>query len=300
MISENKILGIDIGGTKISIGIIVDGEIVESIKLKTPAEGTQDEVIQQIIKGIESIPGYKDIVGIGIGAPGLIDEKRGVIFSVNNIASWKEVHLKEKLSNYFNKPVFITNDANCFAIGVKTYGEGKKYSNLVGLSLGTGVGAGIIIDNYLYSGQVSCAGEFGGLPYLDYDFETYCSGKFFKTFHHTNGDKEFKKAQKKDLKALAMFDDLGVHIGNLIKTILFVMAPQAVIIGGSVSKSYKYWEKSMWQTVHTFPYKKALENFVVEQSTVSKMSVIGAAALFKNRYEKEKMILDLDKKPGQE
>lgn len=296
MVSENKILGIDIGGTKISLGIIANGEIEHSIQLKTPAEGTQEEVIQEIIKGIESIPGYENIIGIGIGAPGLIDEKEGIIFSVNNIASWKEVHLKEHLSNYFKKPVYITNDANCFAIGVKIYGEGKKYSNLVGLSLGTGVGAGIIIDNYLYSGQVSCAGELGGLPYRDHDFETYCSGKFFKTFYGIKGDEAFKKAQKNDGQALAMFENLGIHIGNLIKTTLFVMAPQAVIIGGSVSKSYKYWEKSMWQTIHTFPYKKALENFVVEPSTISNMSVIGAVALFKNRYEKETVKLSSEAK----
>ncbi|WP_423129408.1 ROK family protein [Gaoshiqia sp. Z1-71] len=287
MLSDSKIVGIDIGGTKISIGMIANGEIVDSIKLNTPAEGTQEEVVQHIIEGIESLPCFDEAIGIGVGAPGLIDEEKGIIFSVNNIPSWKEVHLKESLSNHFNMPVYITNDANCFAIGVKMYGEGRSYSNLIGLSLGTGVGGGIIIDNYLYSGQVACAGEFGGLPYLEHDFETYCSGKFFKVFHDTKGDKAWKAALEGDAKSLRMFEELGTHVGNLIKTMLFVLAPQAVIIGGSVSKSFDLWEKSMWKTVHTFPYKKALENLVIERSTMSKMSVIGAAALFKNRYEKE-------------
>ncbi|MCW0481299.1 ROK family protein [Gaoshiqia sediminis] len=288
MLEENRIIGIDIGGTKISMGILVDGVIVNSIKLKTPAEGTQEEVVQQIIHGIESLPGYEKAVGIGIGAPGLIDEENGVIFSVNNIPSWKEVHLKEYLTDHFKMPVYITNDANCFAIGVKTYGEGQQYRNLVGLSLGTGVGAGIIIDGYLYSGQVACAGEFGGLPYRDFDFETYCSGKFFKQFHNIKGDKAYAAALEGDAQSLAMFEELGHHIGNLIKTMLFVLAPQAVFIGGSVGKSFHLWEKAMWKTVNTFPYKKALEGFVIDQSRMSKMSVIGAAALFHNRYEKDR------------
>jgi len=288
MLLENRIVGIDIGGTKISIGILVNGKIEASIKLKTPAEGTQEEVVEHIIQGIESLPGYNQAMGIGVGAPGLIDEERGIIFSVNNIPSWKEVHLKKYLYDHFKKPVFITNDANCFAIGVKTYGEGKNYSNLVGLTLGTGVGAGIIVEDMLYSGVCSCAGEFGGIPYLDADFEDYCSGKFFKRVHHTTGSEAYAKALANDRESLILFSELGSHIGNLIKTMLFVLSPEAVFVGGSVSKSFDLWKDSMWETVKTFPYKKAMEKLVIERSTLSKMSVIGAAALFQSRFEQEK------------
>ena len=288
MLLEKRIVGIDIGGTKISIGILINGKIEKSVKLKTPAEGSQEEVVKHIIQGIESLSGYEEAVGIGVGAPGLIDEKEGVIFAVNNIPSWNEVHLKKHLSDHFKKPVFITNDANCFAIGIKTYGEGQDYTNLVGLTLGTGVGAGIIVDGSLYSGKYSCAGEFGGIPYLDGDFEAYCSGKFFKNFHYTSGAEVYRLALENDEKSLALFDELGKHIGNLIKTMLFVLAPEAIFIGGSVSKSFSLWEKSMWETVNTFPYKKALENLLIQKSEMSKMSVIGAAALFKSRYEEDK------------
>ena len=292
MLSENKIVGIDIGGTKIGIGILVNGRIIESIKLKTPAEGSQEEVVQHVIRGIESLPGYHDTIGIGVGAPGLIDEKEGVIFSVNNIPSWKEVHLKSLLEQHFKKPVFITNDANCFAIGVKTYGEGQEFSNLVGLSLGTGVGAGIIVDNALYSGVCSCAGEFGGIPYLDADFETYCSGKFFKKVYGMTGSEAYEKALTNDQASLAMFNELGSHIGNLVKTMLFVLSPEAVIIGGSVSKSFDLWQNSMWKEVNSFPYRKAMENLVIEKSSMSKLSVIGAAALFQSRYELDRKEAD--------
>ncbi|RKD90267.1 ROK family protein [Mangrovibacterium diazotrophicum] len=286
MLSE-KIVGIDIGGTKISIGILVNGKIEQFVKLETPADGTKEEVMQQIVKGIESLEGYEDAAGIGIGAPGLIDEKEGVIFSVTNIPSWREVHLKSYLEDHFKKPVYITNDANCFAIGVKIYGEGQPFKNVICLALGTGVGAGVVIDGYLYSGEVAGAGEVGGLPYLDADFETYCSGKFFKQINKVDGQTVFEKAQQNDPEALKMFAEFGRHVGNLIKTTIFMMAPEAVIVGGSVSNSYEFWKDAMMESVQEFPYKKVIENFQVLKTEMNDIAVIGAAALFKNRYEQD-------------
>ena len=286
MLSE-KIVGIDIGGTKISIGILVNGKIEQFVKLETPADGTQEEVMQQIVKGIESLEGYEDAAGIGIGAPGLIDEKEGVIFSVTNIPSWREVHLKSYLEDHFQKPVYITNDANCFAIGVKIYGEGQPFKNVICLALGTGVGAGVVIDGYLYSGEVAGAGEVGGLPYLDADFETYCSGKFFKQINKVDGQTVFEKAKQNDPEALKMFAEFGRHVGNLIKTTIFMMAPEAVIVGGSVSNSYEFWKDAMLESVQEFPYKKVIENFQVLKTEMNDIAVIGAAALFKNRYEQD-------------
>jgi glucokinase len=286
MLSE-KIVGIDIGGTKIGIGLLVDGKTEQFVKLDTPADGTKEEVMQQIVKGIESLEGYEDTLGIGIGAPGLINEEEGIIFSVNNIPSWREVHLKSYLENHFNKPVYITNDANCFAIGVKIYGEGQSFKNVVCLALGTGVGAGIVVDGYLYSGSVAGAGEVGGLPYLDADFETYCSGKFFKQINQADGQSVYEKARQNDPEALKMFAEFGKHVGNLIKTTIFMLAPEAVIVGGSVSNSYEFWKDSMLETVQTFPYKKVIENLKILKTDLGDIAVVGAAALFKNRFEKE-------------
>lgn len=288
MVSE-KIIGIDIGGTKIGIGLLVNGKIEQSLKLETPSAGSQQEVIEQLIRGIESLDGYTEAIGIGIGAPGLVDEKRGVIFAVNNIPSWKEVHLKDYLERHFGKPVYMTNDANCFAIGVKMYGEGKSYSNVLCLTLGTGVGAGIIIDGYLYSGEVAGAGEVGGLPYLDADFETYCSGKFFKQLNNTDGEIEFKKAKAGDAAALKLFAGLGHHVGMLINTSIFMLAPEAVIIGGSVAKSFDLWKDAMWETVGQFPYKKVTEKLFIGTTSMTDIAVVGAAALFKNRYEQDRL-----------
>lgn len=288
MVTE-KIIGIDIGGTKIGIGLLVDGKIEQSLKLETPSSGTQEEVMEQVVRGIESLAGYQDAVGIGIGAPGLIDEKNGVIFSVTNIPSWKEVHLKSYLENRLGKPVYMTNDANCFAIGVKMFGEGKNYKNVICLALGTGVGAGIVIDGYLYSGEVAGAGEVGGLPYRDADFETYCSGKFFRILNNTDGETEFAKAKAGDAAALKLFAELGHHVGNLINTTIFMLAPEAIIVGGSVSKSFELWKDAMWETVRSFPYKKVTEKLVIEKTEMNDIAVLGAAALFKNRYEQDQV-----------
>lgn len=95
-----------------------------------------------------------------------------------NISSWKEIHLKEALESEFRVPVAINNDSNCFTLGVKMFGEGQPYANMVGVTIGTGIGAGVIIDHRLYGGEFMGAGEIGTLPYLDSDFEQYCSSFF--------------------------------------------------------------------------------------------------------------------------
>src|SRR5690606_10392508 len=119
-----------------------------------------------------------DFVGIGIGIPGLVDSSNGIALGLANIPSFQHVELKKFLTGRFSKPVFVNNDANCFAIGVHKYGVGKSFKSLVGITLGTGVGGGIVINGQLYSGLFSAAGEWCSAPYLDHNFEYYCSGKF--------------------------------------------------------------------------------------------------------------------------
>lgn len=119
-----------------------------------------------------------EVAGIGVGVPSVVDSEEGIVYNVANIPSWAEVPLKRLLQERFSVPVYINNDSNCFALGVKLFGEGRKYRNLVGMTIGTGVGTGIIINGELYSGQNTGAGEIGSLPYLSHDFEHYCSSGF--------------------------------------------------------------------------------------------------------------------------
>ena len=160
------------------LGYFLVGSSKRSEASPTTALESQELILETLAAFIESyLP--QSFAGIGIGIPGLVDAQMGIVLGLANIPSFQHVELRDFLVNRFGKPVWINNDANCFALGVHQFGIGQGFQNLVGITLGTGVGAGIIIHGKLYSGVNSAAGEWCGTPYLDRTFEDYCSGKFF-------------------------------------------------------------------------------------------------------------------------
>ncbi|UJH90151.1 ROK family protein [Antarcticibacterium sp. 1MA-6-2] len=274
----SKIVGIDIGATKIHIGLVQDSTVVRELKFSTTAGGSKEEIMSTLVQKIEEIsePG---IEGIGIGVPGLVDSKKGIIYDLENIPSWKEVHLKDYLEDHFQKPVKITNDANVFVMGEKIFGKGRPYENLVGITLGSGFGTGIIIDHKLYSGAFSSAGELGNIPYRDKTIEEYCSGKFFRDIHGTTGNEVYNLALKNDEGALKIFQEFGEHLGEALKLILYVLSPQAILLGGSVSNSFRFFEEPLVETVSSFPFKKVRDQLKIMHSNIPNISILGSAAL---------------------
>jgi glucokinase len=277
--NEQKIIGIDIGGTKIRLGLVQQGKIIEEVKLSTSAHASQEQILNQIIGGIEQLDG-KEVEGIGIGIPGLVDEEQGIVYDIQNIPSCQKVPLKKELEGYFKKQVYLTNDANSFILGEKVYGKARKYKNAVGLTLGTGLGSGIMIGEKLYSGTLSSAGELGCIPYLDQTLEDYCSGKFFLKQYGLAGQEVFQRAEQGDEQALEILGEFGHHIGEAIKIVLFAFSPEAIFLGGSVSGCYKFFKTRMKETIQSFPFRLVREQLVVELSEVENIAVLGAAALY--------------------
>lgn len=280
---QERIIGIDIGGTKIQMGVILNGVIEKKIKFPTRANAAQEEIIQDIIQQIEALE--TSFTGIGIGVPGLVDEDNGIIYDLVNIPSWQEVHLKEVLEAHFQKPVFITNDANMFALGEKYFGKGRSYRNFVGITIGTGFGSGIFINNRLYGGNYASAGELGSMPYKDSTIETYCSGKFFQQHYGSSGFELFERAQHGDPKAMQAFREYGSHLGEAIKMILLILSPEAIFIGGSVSDSFEFFEEGLRESLNAFPFKRVLNDLEILTSDVSEVSLLGAAALVQDHLE---------------
>lgn len=271
-------IGVDLGATKTKVGVIRDSAIIDELEFPTSSQGSQEQIISELISGIEKLANG-DFLGIGIGVPGLVDEEKGIIYDLCNIPSWKEVHLKNHLEGHFQKPVRITNDANAFALGEKMFGQGGPYKNMVGITLGSGFGTGIIIDHKLYSGSYSSAGELGNLPYLDKTIEDYCSGKYFFNEHGIKGDEVAKLAEKGDVEAYKIFDEYGHHLGNTIKLIMNILSPEAIFLGGSVSKSYRFYKESLHETIDSFPFKRVRDQLILEPSGTANLAVLGSAAL---------------------
>ena len=270
---------LNLGGTNISAGRIEKSVVVKSLKTDINPLGREDEIVQSIVSITESVYDNK-VKGIGIGVPSLVDIKTGIVYDVQNIPSWKKVPLKKIIEEYFNVPVYINNDDNCFAVGEKYFGKGKEFENIVGLTLGTGLGAGIIINNRLYSGKNCGAGEFGSLPYKDSILEDYCSSKFFINQYHTTGEVLYSRAQRGDRQAIDIFEEFGSYLGDAVISIMFTIDPDLIVLGGSISKSYKFFIDSLMEKLEKFPYKRNVEQLVIEKSERDDIVILGAAALY--------------------
>ncbi len=279
-----KLIGVDLGGTKVNVGLVEGNRILSNKSLKIPQDTASEwDVINVIIDLIKEQLGKHKVEGIGIGVPSIVDREKGIIHEVQNIPSWKEVPLADILIKEFGIPVFIDNDANCFAYGEFKFGIGKAYKHLVGLTLGTGMGSGIITNRHLM-GDANCgSGEFGMIPYKDGILEDYCSGKFFKNFYNSNGEELMILAREGNSMAIEAFKKFGEHLGNAVKTILYAVDPQVIIVGGSIVNSMDFFEPSLSRSIDDFAYKKVLENFEILYSKTSNIALLGAASLYYDR-----------------
>ncbi len=275
---EKAILGLDIGGTGIKGGVLINGHLEDIRSIPTPANEDQEFILETIALFIESYL-HHEIVGIGIGIPGLVNVKEGIVLGLANIPAFQHVELKKFLTERFGKPVFINNDANCFALGVHKFGVGRKFQNMVGITLGTGLGGGIVIHGNLYSGVNSAAGEWCSVSYLEHNFEHYCSGKFFDNYYNSKPKALAKQALAGDPVAIKAFDEFGHHLGELFKHILYTLAPEAIVLGGSIRKTYPLFKKSLHKTLSTFNYPTVLKNLQIILSELDETAIHGAVAL---------------------
>ncbi len=270
-------IGVDLGGTNIRAGFIDQKTIIKSIANPLHDKDDLSSTLDQLKSIIRSVfqPG---VSGIGLGVPSVVDLDKGIVRDVVNIPSWKEVPLRDILEKEFNVPVFINNDSNCFALGEKYYGHGQQHKTFVGITLGTGIGSGIIIDDRLYSGYNCGAGEIGYLPYKDHDFEYYCGANFFKTIHHTSGKQTFLDAQNHDSSALALWDEFGSHLGIALRSVVYAYDPEAIILGGAISKALPYFEKQMLVSLNHIHFPNSVARLKIYVSEVEHIAMLGAAA----------------------
>jgi glucokinase len=278
-VSGPAVIGVDLGGTNVRAGLVVEGRLAGVRSVPVRGQGAEGDVLEDLFSAVDAII-RPDVAGIGAGVPSIIDLKTGTVYDVQNIPSWKKVPLKAILEERYRLPVYVNNDANCFAAGEKHFGKLGPYDNAVGLIVGTGLGAGIIANGRLYSG-ISCgAGEFGMLPYLDRNFEAYASGQFFRHVHGTSGREVAERAGRGEAKALEIFSEFGRHIGEAVKAICYAVDPEIIVLGGSVSKSYGHFQAALWRAFQSYAYSLAKERLKIEVSETENIAILGAAALY--------------------
>ena len=271
-------IAIDLGGTNVRVAsVLPDGQFGRILSEPCLATGSETEVLEQLYRLIDDLFCH-EVDGIGIGVPSVVDTEKGIVYNVVGIPSWQEVHLKDLLEARYHVPAAVDNDCNCFALGVTRFGKDGSHKEAFCVTLGTGVGGSLVVDGRLYHGRNAGAGEIGSIPYLDRDYEYYCSSRFFVGKGTTGKDTAIAAAAG-DPSALAIMEEFGGHIGKLIQMIMFAYDPAVIILGGSISKAFSLYCEPMWKVIREFPYPKSVENLDLYSTDLDNPGILGAALL---------------------
>ncbi|WP_052262393.1 ROK family protein [Pseudoalteromonas luteoviolacea] len=281
---SGMVVCIDLGGTKALCGIAKQGHIASVKRYPVPASGSKQAVTDYIIELVRKTI-TEECVGVAIGIPGVVNSATGEVFEVTNIPAWRDVPLSQVLCERFNVPVLVHNDVNCFTYGEYRYGEhGGKLApckNILGVCLGTGLGAGVVIDRQLYTGRYGLAGEFGSAPYLGKTIEDYCSGQFFKQ-RGTDGELEYLSAKAGNVQSLKLFEQLGTHLGIAFAHMQLAYDPDVIVMGGSVTQAFDLFGERMFASFTQYEQCKQLN---IRVSQLPHAALLGAFALFEQKYK---------------
>jgi glucokinase len=262
--TENIVAGIDIGGTKVAIGLAdADGRHLSITRIATNVALGPRRIVEKIIETLDRmlIECGRPTTAIGIGCGGPLDRQRGLILSPPNLPGWDKFPVVELLQNHFRVPVLLDNDANVAAIGEHQHGAGRGIHDLVYLTISTGIGGGVIIANRVLYGVCDGAGEIGHITILPEGpvcgcgargcLESLCSGTSIarraREKISSSGQETILRASEISAKTVAeaagngdglageVWDETIYYLAIGIANVLNTLAPEVVILGGGVS-----------------------------------------------------------------
>ncbi|MGL4990654.1 MAG: ROK family protein [Sarcina sp.] len=290
-------LAIDIGGTNIKYGIVdSEGRIIEKNKIKTKKNG--DKIIELICNLYNGFSQSYILEGIAISAPGIINQYTGYMQTGGAINDFDDFNLKEHLENLLNVKVAICNDANCVVLAEKWTGNAKDCKNFAVLTIGTGVGGGIFINNELYTGSSFIAGEFGFMGVMGINNivptktnmnskasmrglrENYAE-RINKDVEEIDGEEIFTEYESGNIHARLAIDDFYNNLAIGLNNIFFILNPEKILIGGAVSEREEIIDE-IKKRINILSFMG--EKFVLEKCKFSNDSgIIGAVKNFIDR-----------------
>lgn len=298
-----KAIGIDIGGSGIKAGIITDkGKILKKIKIETKFFHNKKNLIESLEKIIKKLDS-KEIKGIGIGFAGAVDSKKGQIIQSPNIPLMNNVFLVKELKKKIRKKIILENDATLMALAEALIGAGKKYSVVVGLTAGTGIGSGIIINKKIYPGKDNlteightiinfngpkcscgnngCLEQYVGIKPLmkltERKLELHNS--ILKKMWPLTPEKVDLAARKKDKVAVSVLRETGLYLGIGLTNIVNSLNPDAVILGGGLSNS-DLMIKTAVKEMKSRVFKKTRNTKILKAKFKDNAGIIGAGLVF--------------------
>lgn len=319
------LIGVDLGGTNIVAGALAEdgsGDLLGLRSEPTRADQGAEAVIDRIVRMIDTViaetiaqTGAKrdDMIGIGVGAPGPLDRERGIVVTTPNLG-WTNFPLRDVVAERTRLPVRIDNDANCATLGEWWKGAAKGASNVIGMTIGTGIGGGVIIGGRLYHGSSDMAGEIGHAT-IDITgrrckcgnygcLEAYASGPSIadRAREAVSGDDEamlvrmvggdpakitaatvYEAAKRGDDTALDVVRETSRFLGAGIANLLNIFNPEVVVIAGGVTQAGDTLFLPLRREVRKRAFKPAVDACQIVPGTLTAAGVVGAVAAYKQQ-----------------
>ena len=286
---RKNFIGIDIGGTTIIFVLMRNKKAIRVVRTDTPK--SKKGLIKVLTENINDLKGSSKIDGVGIGVAGTLDKKREKILNSPNLKYLNNFPLAKVLARKLKLKVAMENDVNCFTIGEALLGAGKNKKIVFGLTLGSGIGGGLVIDSEIYQGAFGAAGEIGH-TIIKFDglkcrcgnlgcFEEYGGKRFFKRKKVSPGKLE-KTADQGKKRVREIFKEYGEYLGIGLANIVNLLDPEIIVIGGGIAKAERHFLKTAKKEAEKrilSPLSK--KNFQVKPAKLGEIAGAVGAALLK-------------------
>ena len=289
------IVAIDIGGTTFNTGIFSESlnQVDISNKDKIRYYNNKNEVIDAIIKQVNDTIdknniNRNDILGIGIAAPGPLDSKKGIILDTPNLKFFQNYNIVSDFTKKLKIDTFIENDANLFSLG-EWYSQYRKNNVVIGVTLGTGLGFGLIINGELFTGGNGLAMEYGLSPFSWGLCEKNACIRYIRNRAKDLYGEEIspviveKYFKEGDPKAIKIYNEYGTNLGTIFSHVINMLDPQVITIGGGLSKGFDCFKEAMFLKIEEYAPSFKLNHIIIAQSQLRERStMVGASMMVKN------------------
>jgi glucokinase len=309
------LIGVDLGGTNLRTALLSqDGVILEKQKDASHASEGYEKVLQRLIENIKrqrdiGLGQGHDVAAVGVGAPGVINISQGVVVKSPNLPDWNNLPLKAALEKALGLPVFIENDANAAALGEQWRGAGKGIGSMVLLTLGTGVGGGIVLNGRIWHGADGMAGEIGHMTILPEGrqcgcgntgcLEMYASARgVLQNYRDALASRKepvpsditsqqvYQAAREGDETAIRAMKETGRYLGIGIASLINIFNPEMIVIGGGVKDAWDLFidvtRAEVLKRAFDVPARRAR---IVPSGLGDDAGMVGAAAVALQRLE---------------
>lgn len=291
-----KAIGVDIGGTKILSAVIDEkGNVIKSLRVPSEGKEGRDRILSHLYEAIEGLIS-EDIVGIGIGTAGQVDPDTGMIVTATpNLKDWAGTPLKDIIEKKFSLPTYVDNDGNVAALGEWWAGGGRGARCLLCLTIGTGIGSGIIYEGRVFRGAKGVGAELGHMS-IKYDgircncggigcIEAYASGPALIKKLQEKGksisvpDEILKYAENGDKAVLEAIEEIGTLLGYAMVSFINIFNPDIILLSGGVSNLGDYLINPIRKVVDTYALPAGRDVKITRATLGDQAGVVGASAL---------------------